>query len=259
MIEPPVNAFKARLKAGETQLGLWMSIPSPVTAEALSLLGFDWLMFDSEHAAVEIASMQPLFQAAAAGRSAIVARPAWNDKVLIKKMLDIGAQTLLLPFVQSAAEAEAAVRATRFPPEGIRGVAGATRASRFGLAPGYLKGANDQICTLVQIETAEALDRIEEIAAVDGVDGLFIGPSDLSASLGHLGNPGAEPVQAALRTAAERILAAGSVPGILATSAEAAAGYLALGYRFVAVSSDIGVLMKGAREVLAAVRSAPAR
>lgn len=254
MIDPPVNAFKLRLKAGETQLGLWMSIPSPVTAEALSLLGFDWLMFDSEHAAVEVASMQPLFQAAAAGQSAIVARPAWNDKVLIKKMLDIGAQTLLIPFVQSAAEAEAAVRATRFPPEGIRGVAGATRASRFGLAPGYLKGANDQICVLVQIETAEGLDRIEEIAAVDGIDGVFIGPSDLSASLGHLGKPGAKPVQAALRTAADRILAAGGAPGILATSAEAATEYLAWGYRFVAVSSDIGVLLKGARDVLASVK-----
>ena len=258
MTKAPVNHFKARLKAGEVQLGLWMSIPSPVTAEALSLLGYDWLMFDSEHAAIEIAGMQPLFQAAAAGDSAIVARPAWNDKVLIKKMLDIGAQTLLLPFVQSVAEAEAAVQATRYPPEGIRGVAGATRASRFGLAPGYHQGANEQICTLVQIETREAFDSIEAIAAVDGIDGIFIGPSDLSASLGHLGNPGAATVQEALKAAPERILAAGSVPGILATSAEAAAEYLSWGYRFVAVSADIGILIRGARETLAAVRNAVA-
>ena len=256
MITPPVNRFKARLKAGEVQLGLWMSVPSPVTAEALSLVGFDWLMFDSEHAAVEVAGMQPLFQAAAAGDSSIVARPAWNDKVLVKKLLDIGAQTLLVPFVQSAEEAMAAVRATRFPPEGIRGVAGATRASRFGLAAGYLQQANAQICTLVQIETRDALDRLEEIAAVDGVDGIFIGPSDLSASLGHLGNPTAEAVRAELRAAPGRILAAGSVPGILATSAEAAAEYLSWGYRFVAVASDIGLLLRAARESLAAVTAA---
>lgn len=256
MTEAPINDFKARLKAGETQLGLWMSLPSPVTAEALSLVGYDWLMFDSEHAAIEIAGMQPLFQAAAAGRSAIVARPAWNDKVLIKKMLDIGAQTLLIPFVQSAAEAEDAVRATRYPPEGIRGVAGATRASRFGLAPGYHRGANAEICTLVQIETRDALDSLEAIAAVEGIDGIFIGPSDLSASLGHLGNPGAAPVREALQSAPQRILAAGSVPGILATSAEAAREYLAWGYRFVAVTSDIGLLMRGARDALEAVRAA---
>lgn len=254
MITPPENRFKARLLAGETQLGLWMSVPSPVTAEALSLVGYDWLLFDSEHSAVEVAQMQPLLQAASAGRSALAARPAWNDKVLIKKLLDIGAQTLLVPFVQSADEAAEAVRATRYPPEGIRGVAGSTRASRFGMAQGYLQQANRQICTLVQIETAEALGRLEDIATVDGVDGVFIGPSDLSASMGHLGNPGCDEVQAALRSAAARISSAGCVPGILATRPEDAQRYLEWGYRFVAISADIGLLVTAAHAALNKVK-----
>lgn len=253
MITPPKNSFKARLLAGETQLGLWMSIPSPITAEALSLVGYDWLLLDSEHSAVEVAQMQPLLQAAAAGDSSLAARPAWNDKVLIKKLLDIGAQTLLVPFVQSADEAGQAVRATRYPPDGIRGVAGSTRASRFGMAQGYLQQANEQICTLVQIETGEALAALEDIAAVDGVDGVFIGPSDLSASLGHLGNPGCDEVQAELKSAAGRISSAGSVPGILATKVEDAVRYLEWGYRFVAISTDMGLLVTAAREALGAV------
>lgn len=250
MITPQENRFKARLLAGEAQLGLWLSIPSPVTAEALSLVGFDWLLFDSEHAPVEVAGVQPLMQAAAAGNSALAARPAWNDKVLIKKFLDIGAQTLLIPFVQTAGEAQAAVRATRYPPDGIRGVAGSTRASRYGLAKGYLGYANSQICTLVQIETVEALNNLTDIAAVDGVDGVFIGPSDLSASMGHLGNPAAPPVQDTIKETAIKVAEAGSVPGILATNAEDARRYLGWGYKFVAVSVDLGLLVNSAAQVL---------
>lgn len=251
MIAAPTNTFKARLLAGETQLGLWMSIPSPVTAEALSLVGFDWLLFDSEHAPVEVAGVQPLLQAASVGTSALAARPAWNDKVLIKKFLDIGTQTLLIPFIENAQEAQAAVRATRYPPEGIRGVAGSTRASRYGQATGYLQQANDEICVLVQVETAAALENLEEIAKVPGVDGIFVGPSDLSASLGHLGNPGAEPVQAILRELAQRIDACGKAPGILSTNAQDAKRYREWGYRFIASSVDIGLLVGGAKSLLA--------
>jgi 4-hydroxy-2-oxoheptanedioate aldolase len=254
MIGAPQNTFKARLKAGETQLGLWVSIPSPLTAEALSLVGYDWMLFDTEHSPVEVAQVQPLLQAASAGGSALAARPAWNDKVLIKKMLDIGAQTLLIPFVQNADEAAAAVAATRYPPNGIRGVAGGTRASRFGMAKGYLHEACDQICTLVQVETVEALGNLSAIAAVKGVDGVFIGPSDLSASMGYLGQPGAEPVQNVLRDAAKRIIDAGSVPGILATNPEDAARYASWGYRFVAISVDLGLLVSAAQMALAKVR-----
>lgn len=251
----PVNDFKRRLLAGEVQHGLWMSLGSPVAAEALSLVGFDWLLFDTEHAPVEVASLQPLLQAAAAGSAACVARPAWNDKVLIKRLLDIGAQTLLVPFVQTPEEAEAAVAATRYPPHGIRGVAGSTRASRFGTAADYLTTANDEICLLVQIETGAALDRLEEIAAVPGVDGVFIGPSDLSASLGHLGNPGAEPMQKVLSDAAKRIAATGKAPGILATNATDAKRYREWGYRFVAAAVDTGLLMGAAKKVLSDVQN----
>ena len=254
MIAPPQNRFKRRLRAGETLLGLWMSIPSPVTAEALGLIGYDWLLFDSEHAPVEIAGIQPLLQASSAGNSALAARPAWNDKVLIKKMLDIGAQTLLIPFVQSAEEARAAVQAARYPPEGIRGVAGATRASRYGQVTGYLESANNEVCTLVQIETGTALAQLEKIAAVEGVDGVFIGPSDLSASMGYLGNPSVSEVQDALKQAPQRIRDAGSKPGILATAVEDARRYLDWGYQFVAISVDLGLLVKGASDVLSNVK-----
>lgn len=246
----PVNRFKRRLLAGEVQHGLWMSLASPVAAEALSLVGFDWLLFDTEHSPVEIAALQPLLQAAATGTADCVARPAWNDKVLIKRMLDVGVQTLLVPFVQSPEEAAAAVAAAKYPPEGIRGVAGATRASRYGTAPDYLVTANDEVCLLVQIETGAALDRLEDIAAVPGVDGVFIGPSDLSASLGHLGNPGAEPVQKVLADAARRTAANGKAPGILATNAADARRYRDWGYRFVAAAVDVGLLMGAARKTL---------
>ncbi len=250
----PENQFKKRLLAGETQYGLWMSLASPVAAEALSLVGYDWLMFDLEHSPIEVASLQPLLQAAQGGASSCVARPAWNDRVLIKRMLDVGAQTLLIPFVQNADEARAAVAATRYPPEGVRGVAGSTRASRYGMAPGYLGAAGNEICVLVQIETGAAVEEIEAIAAVPGVDGVFIGPSDLSASLGHLGNPGAEPVQRVLEQAAGRIAATGKAPGILATNREDALRYRQWGYRFIAASVDIGLLMTGARTLLSALR-----
>ncbi|WP_114965506.1 HpcH/HpaI aldolase family protein [Alkalilacustris brevis] len=253
-VAAPKNAFKRRLLAGEVQFGLWMSLASPVTSEALSLVGFDWLAFDAEHAPVEISELQGLLQAAAVGGSACVVRPAWNDKVLIKRVLDIGAQTVLVPFVQDASEAEAAVAATRYPPEGVRGVAGSTRASRYGQAPDYFATANAETCLLVQLETSDALDRLEEIAAVPGVDGVFVGPSDLAASMGYLGNPAAEPVQAALRDAARRITASGRAPGILATNAGDALRYRDWGYRFIAASVDVGLLVQAAQKTLAVLR-----
>ena len=258
MTAMPENRFKARLRAGETQWGLWSSLTSPVAAEALSLVGFDWMLFDTEHSPIEIASLQPILQAAATGTASAVARPAWNDKVLIKKLLDIGVQTLLVPFVETPEEAQAAVRATRYPPEGIRGVAGSTRASRYGTVPDYLKRANGEVCVLVQIETAQAMSGLEEIAAVEGVDGVFIGPSDLSASMGFLGNPAHPDVQEAIRTAAQRIVAAGKVPGILATNGDDAIRYRDWGYRFVAAAVDIGLLMGAARALHAKVTGAGA-
>lgn len=245
----PRNRFKARLKASEALHGLWLSVPSPVTVEALSLLGFDWMLIDTEHSPVDVAGVQPLLQAAAAGASALAARPAWNDKVLIKRLLDMGAQTLLIPFVETPEEAAAAVAATRYPPDGIRGVAGATRAGRFGLTTDYFQIANEEICVLVQIETAAALSRLEEIATVAGVDGVFIGPSDLAASMGHLGNPSHPDVQAALKDAVTRLTAVGKPVGILATGTEAAMRYLDWGYAFVAAGVDLGLLLGAARKL----------
>lgn len=246
-MDAPRNLFKARLAAGEALGGLWMTLASPIAAEALSLTGFDWLLFDTEHTPVDVAGVQPLLQAAAVGTASAVVRPAWNDLVLIKRVLDMGAQTLLLPFVQTPEEARAAVAATRYPPAGVRGVSAMTRAGRYGLAPDYFAIANEEICVLVQIETGEALARLEEIAAVDGVDGIFIGPSDLAASMGHLGQPGHPEVQAALKDAARRIADAGKAPGILANSAADARRYRAWGFRFVAGGVDLALLLRGAK------------
>lgn len=247
----PPNGFKRRLLAGEQLVGIWMSSVSPLLSEMISLVGYDWMLFDTEHAPVDVAGVMPLLQAATTGASASVVRPAWNDKVLIKRHLDQGAQTLLVPFVETAEEAAAAVAAMRYPPAGVRGVAGSTRASRFGLASDYLRRANEEVCLLVQIETGAALARLEDIAAVDGVDGVFIGPSDLAASLGHLGNPGHADVQAALRDALTRLKAVGKPAGILATNQADAQRYLDWGYDFVAASVDTGLLMQAARGLLA--------
>lgn len=250
----PTNHFKRRLLAGEQLIGIWMSSVSPLLAEMLSLVGYDWMMFDTEHSPVEIAGVMPMLQAAAAGETASVVRPAWNDKVLIKRHLDQGAQTLLIPFVESADEAREALRAMRYPPAGIRGVSGSTRANRFGLATDYMRRADDELCLLVQVETGAALARLEEIAAVPGVDGVFIGPSDLAASLGHLGNPAHPEMQAALRDALARLKALGKPAGILATNQADAQRYLDWGFGFVAASVDTGLLMAAARGLLAGLR-----
>ncbi len=253
-MQAPRNAFKRRLMAGEPLDGLWLSLVSPIASEALSLIGFDWLLFDTEHAPVDLGNLQPLLQAAAPGTASAVVRPAWNDKVLIKRALDMGAQTLLIPFVETPDEAAAAVAATRYPPHGVRGVAGGTRASRFGLTPDYFQVADDEIAVLVQIESVNALARLEEIAAVPGVDGVFIGPSDLAASMGLLGRPSADAVQKELKQAATRIRAVGKPAGILATSAADARRYRAWGYQFVAGAVDLGLLLKAAQSVLTEMR-----
>ena len=252
-MEPKKNLFKQRLLAGDPLIGLWLSLASPLVAEALSEAGFDWLVVDGEHSPLEVSEVLPMLQALAAGGAAPVVRPAWNDKVLIKRLLDIGAQTLLIPYVQTAEEAAAAVAATRYPPEGLRGVAGGTRASRYGRAKDYLRRANDEICVLIQVETAEALRNLEAIAAVPGVDGIFIGPSDLAASLGHLGDTGAPAVQEALHDAVQRMQAAGVPAGILSVAQDTTDRYLDWGYRFVAVGTDMGVLVKGADALRSAV------
>ena len=251
----PKNKFKAAIRDGRRQLGIWSGLCSPMVAELLAQSSFDWVLFDAEHSPVEIAGLMPLLQAAGNGQASAIVRPPWNDAVLIKKVLDIGAQTILLPFVQNREEAEAAVASVRYPPNGRRGVAGTTRSSGYGRISGYHAGAADEICTLVQVETAEALGNLEAIASVDGIDGVFVGPADLSASLGHLGQPKHPDVQAEIRRAAEVIRAAGKAPGILATSVEDSKRYLDWGYVFVGCGVDVGLLVKAVDTLASEMRS----
>jgi 4-hydroxy-2-oxoheptanedioate aldolase len=244
-MELPKNAFKQAIAAGKVQVGLWCSLCSPVAADIVSDSGFDWLLIDTEHSPNEVPDVLAQLQASQRAAHQIV-RPAWNDAVMIKRFLDIGAQTLLLPYVQTPEEARRAVEATRYPPAGIRGVTGSGRASRFGRVKDYLRKANDEICVLVQVETREALARLDEIAAVPGVDGVFIGPSDLSASFGQIGNPAHPEVQKAIEDAGRRIRAAGKGAGILTGNEEEARRYIGWGYTFVAIGTDVVLLARAA-------------
>jgi 4-hydroxy-2-oxoheptanedioate aldolase len=245
-MELPRNAFKHALAAGKLQIGLWCSLCSNIAADVVRDSGFDWLLLDSEHSPNEIPDLLAQLQAVSGGTATPIVRPPWNDTVTIKRCLDIGAPALLIPYVQNPEEAKSAVAAVRYPPRGVRGVAVASRASRYGRVTDYLKKADSEICLLVQVETRSALDQLEAVAAVDGVDGVFIGPSDLSASLGHVGNPAHPDVQKALEDAARRLKAIGKPSGILTGNEEEARRYIGWGYTFVAVGSDVGLLGRNA-------------
>lgn len=245
----PRNHFKQALREGRQQIGLWCSLPGSYAAEAVAGSGFDWLLFDTEHSPGDPISVLAQLQAVAAYPVSAIVRPASNDVVLIKRFLDIGAQTLLIPFVQTAEEARAAVAATRYAPEGIRGVSGLTRATRFGRIAGYATRAAQELCVLVQIETGEAIEEIERIAAVDGVDGIFIGPADLAASLGHPGEPNHPEVVAAVELAIRRIIQSGRPAGILTPDTNFATRCIALGTTFTAVGIDVGVLARGSEKL----------
>jgi len=248
------NQFKRALLEGRPQIGLWSSLCSNIAAEIISNSGFDWIVVDTEHAPNEVPGLVAQLQAMVNGTAEPVVRCAWNDAVLIKRILDIGARGLLVPFVQNAAEARRAVAATRYPPHGIRGVSVAPRANLYGRVPNYHAAAHDEICVLVQVETAAAVNEIEAIAAVEGVDGIFIGPSDLAADLGHLGNPNHPDVQAAIAAAGRRIRAAGKAAGILTGDAESAGRFFQLGFTFVAAGSDVGTLARGTSTLAAQCR-----
>jgi 4-hydroxy-2-oxoheptanedioate aldolase len=240
------NNFKKAIAEGRVQIGLWSSLCSNIGAEVLADAGFDWILLDGEHSPNDVPSTMSQMQALVGGTAMPIVRPAWNDAVMIKRILDIGAQTILVPYVQNAEEAKRAVAAVRYPPAGIRGVASSTRANHYGRVNNYLKLADSEICLLVQVETRPALGELEAIAKVEGVDGVFIGPSDLAASLGHIGNPAHPEVQAALEDAVKRLKAVGKAAGILTLSEEEARRYIGWGYVFVAVGSDIGLLGRGA-------------
>jgi 4-hydroxy-2-oxoheptanedioate aldolase len=251
----PQNPFKRALKAGKPQVGLWSTLSSSYTVEVVAGAGFDWLLLDSEHSPVDIENLLTQLQAAAPYASHPIVRIPWNDMVNMKRVLDIGAQSLLIPYVQTAEEARSAVASTRYPPAGVRGVAGTTRATRFGRVKEYAKRAHEEICVLVQVETQSALGSIEAICAVDGVDGVFIGPADLHASMGHAGETANANVKPLIDDAIRRIRKAGKAPGILTPNEADARHWLECGALFVAVGSDAGILARGADALAAKFKS----
>jgi 4-hydroxy-2-oxoheptanedioate aldolase len=248
------NAFKQALALGERQVGLWCGLASPTAAEILAGAGFDWIVIDGEHAPNDITTLLPQLQAMRGGTAEPVFRVPWNEPVIIKRALDVGARSLLVPFVQNAEEARRAVAAARYPPLGIRGVAVTPRATDYGRIQNYHRNAHLDTCVLVQLETKSALSEIEAVAAVEGVDGIFIGPSDLAAAFGHLGNPKEPEVQAAIKDAAKRIRAAGKSAGHLTGNADDAEALFEMGFNFTAIGSDVGILARGADNLAARFR-----
>lgn len=245
-MDMPINTFKQRLRDGQAQIGLWLGLADPYCAELAANAGFDWLLLDGEHAPNDLRSLLGQLQAVAPYPAQPIVRPVIGDTALIKQLLDIGVQTLLVPMVESAEQARQLVRAMRYPPHGVRGVGSAlARASRWNSIPGYLDQADEQMCLLVQVENREGLANLDAICAVEGVDGVFIGPADLSAAMGQRGNPGHPEVQAAIEDAIVRIARAGKAAGILSADATLARRYIELGAAFVAVGVDTTVLMRG--------------
>ena len=249
-MQTPVNTFKQALRQRRAQIGLWMGMASTLSTEICAGAGFDWLVIDGEHTPNDLYSMMTQLQTIGGYNSQPVCRIPVGETALIKQYLDLGVPNLLVPMVDTPEQAQALVQACRYPPQGIRGMAGA-RASRWGRYPRYAHEANEQICLLVQVETRLALSNLDAIAAIDGIDGVFIGPSDLSASMGYVGNAAHPEVQAAIEDAFARILKAGKAPGILTNDTALNKHYLELGALFVAVGIDTQILMRGAAALLA--------
>ncbi len=243
------NRFREALLARRRLIGCWCSLANPVTTEVLGLAGFDWLLLDAEHAPNDVTTLIPQLLALKDSPSAPVVRPPWNDTVVIKRLLDAGFYNFLIPYVESAEEARRAVAATRYPPAGVRGVSVSQRQNRYGTVPDFLKSINENIAVMVQIESAAGLAAVDAIATVDGVDGIFVGPSDLAAAMGHLGNAAHPDVQQAIRHTFERARAAGKASGILAPVEADARRYIEWGAGFVAVGSDLG-LFRSATQAL---------
>lgn len=243
----PKNHFKAALAAGRNTIGLWDTIPGPVVAELLAGAGFDWVLIDTEHSPTDVPDTLGMMQAMAGYPVSPLVRVAANDAVLIKRVLDLGAQTLMVPYVQSADDAKRAVEAMRYPPRGIRGMGGTTRATLYGAVTDYVARAEGELCLLVQVETATTLPQIEAIAAVDGVDGLFIGPNDLSATMGFPGQVTHPAVVAAIEDALRRIDATGKAAGILVLDPEFAKQCMAWGSRMTCVGIDLVMLAAATR------------
>jgi 4-hydroxy-2-oxoheptanedioate aldolase len=249
-MQTPINRFKQALKQDRRQLGFFSTLGSPVLAELFAGCGFDWILIDTEHSPNDVPEVIAQLQAMAAFDVSPVVRPAWSDMVTIKRLLDAGAQTLLIPCVQSAEEAQAAISYTRYPPLGVRGVSGSSRAANYGLNTGYLQTAETELCVIVQIETLEGLENLEAIAAVEGVDAVFIGPADLAASMGHIGNGQHPEVQAAVDDAFRRLKAIGKPAGYLTLNEEEAQRRIGQGVAMVGVATDTSIITRGAKALV---------
>ena len=248
------NVFKRRLRDGSKQPGLWLTLESPNATEILAGAGYDWLLLDMEHTTVSVAQIAEHLRAASGGTAELAVRIPWNEPIMVKRLLDAGIRTLMFPCVQSAAEAKAAVAATRYPPDGIRGVSGNMRANSYARIKDYGENYRNEQCVIVQLESPKAIAAIEEIGAVDGVDALFIGPNDLAANMGLFGKPGAPQVKALINEAIGRINGTGKAAGILNFNLPEARALFKAGFSFVAVNSDTAILARRSEAILAEVK-----
>lgn len=263
-MKTPVNTFKQALQNQQVQIGLWSDLADGLCTELLAGIGYDWLLLDGEHSPIDLRTLLAQLQGVSSAIGSIpglathpVARVPVGDVAIIKQYLDLGVQTLLVPMVDTAEQAAQMVRAMRYPPAGIRGMGSAVaRSSRWQAYPDYIHEANEQVCLLVQAETVDAMRNLDAIAATPGVDGVFIGPADLSASMGFPGNPGHPEVQLAIADGIARTLKAGKAAGIIATTEEQARKWLAAGALFVAVGVDTLLLSDAAHQLLARFRPA---
>jgi len=251
-----INPFTESLANGQKQIGLWVSLSHNFAAEVVAGSGFDWVLLDMEHSPGSIQSILGQLQVFAASGTTAIVRPEANDPVLVKRLLDLGAEGLLFPMIQSVDEAKAAVSATCYPPRGIRGVSGSTRANAFGRKTDYFQHIEDQTAVLLQLETKLALERAEDIAAVDGVTGVFFGPADIAADIGKLGQPMCDEVWELILPIAKKLIRQGVPVGTLVLDAGFAAKLLSDGFTFVACGSDTALLARGADNLLASVNDA---
>ena len=249
------NSFKHAIAGGAKQVGIWNSLCSNISADALASAGYDWALLDMEHSPNDFRTVLSQLQAYENGTTSAIVRPVWNDPVIVKSLLDMGAQSLLFPMVQNADEARKAVAATRYPPDGMRGVSVSQRGNRYGRVKDYLTTAHEEICVLVQIETREALDNLPEIAAVDGIDGVFFGPADLAADMGIIGELTSQELWSAIAGGAEAATAAGKPAGTLVGNAQKALEVLGNGMTYVACSSDLNLMVGAADAQLKAIRA----
>ena len=243
------NRFKTKLIERQEQIGLWSNLASNLVAEILSYAGFDWVLFDTEHAPNDINTLIQQLQAMKGGDTTPLVRPVWNDQIAFKRLLDIGFHNFIVPFIQNKKEAEEAVSSVRYPPRGRRGVSVGARGSCYGYTENYWHRIDEHIGLVVQVETLHAAAQIEEIFSVDGVDGIFVGPSDLAASMGHLANPAHNDVQKKMGEIGELCESIGAPLGTLATGEEDARRYIDMGYQFVGLGSDAGLIKKSSREL----------